>query len=220
MAGTGQTEGAMRYVKWGFLLGLALIVIAFLDYTLPSHQVVRVVGVTSQRIDMGINGWFFASPDAGTKGSNAPGQGRDIKFIQTVKPNGEPMVFRNEDTGWGWPPYFKFDTFNLQTRAQELVSKTDQPVWAMVTFYGWRSQLLTIFPNALSIRKVSGPDVTVFPWTSVIVLALLALLLLFIRRWWIRFQRRRVAPVLADVADVLDEADDRAKGFWRRFGGR
>jgi hypothetical protein len=210
----------MRYVKWTLLAIVALIVFLFFNYTLPSHVVVRIVETNSQRMDMGMNGWFYAAPDTGTNGSNKAGTGRDIKFIQTIKPNGRPLVFRNEDTGWGWPPYFKFDTFNLQTRAQELVSKTDQPVWAMVTFYGWRSQLLTIFPNALSIRKVSGPDVTVFPWTSVIVLALLALLLLFIRRWWIRFQRRRVAPVLADVADVLDEADGRAKGFWRRFGGR
>lgn len=210
----------MRYVKWTVLALLALIVFLFLNYTLPSHVVVRVVATNTQRIDMGENGWFYASPDVGTKGSNTSGTGRDIKFIQTIRPNGRPLVFRNEDTGWVWPPYFKFDTFDLQTRASNLISTEASPKWAMVTYYGWRSQFLTIFPNAVGIRAVSGPDVRVFPWATVIILGMLVLLILFARRVWLRFRRRSIEPVLDDVSDVLGEADERAKGLWRRMFGR
>lgn len=210
----------MRYAKWTVLGLLALILFLFLNYTLPSHMVVRVVGATSQRIDMGENRFFFAAPDVGTQGSNSSGQGRDIKFIQTVKPNGAPMVFRNEDTGWGWPPYFKFDTFNLQTKASEFISTAEAPKWVMVTYYGWRSPFLTIFPNAVQLRQVSGPDASVFPWASVIVLGLLLVLVLLVRRVWRRFRRRSIDPVMEDVSDVLDEADAKARGFWRRLSGR
>ncbi len=48
----------------------------------------------------------------------------------------EVMVYRNEDTGWGWPSYFKFDTANLQTEADDLSSTAarsqmggDDPLW-------------------------------------------------------------------------------------------
>ena len=48
-------------------------------------------------------------------------------FIQTIKKNGKPMVYRNEDTGWGWPPYFKFDTANLQADAAAARSPPGAP---------------------------------------------------------------------------------------------
>lgn len=210
----------MRYAKWTIYALLALIVFLFFNYTLPSHMVVRIVAANSQRIDMGENALFFAAPDIGTQGTNTPGTGRDIKFIQAIKPNGRPMVFRNEDTGWGWPPYFKFDTFNLQTEASNFISSADAPKWVMVTYYGWRSPFLTIFPNAVRLSPVASPDATVFPWASVVVLVLLAAVALMIRRVWLRFRRRAVEPVLDEVSDVLGEADERAKGIWRRMFGR
>ena len=46
------------------------------------------------------------------------------------------MVYRNEDTGWGWPPYFKFDTKNLQTEAADLISSKEEPQWVILTHYG------------------------------------------------------------------------------------
>lgn len=210
----------MRKILWGLIAVVVLLAVLFLNYTLPSHMVVRVVAANTQRIDMGENAWFFAAPDVGTNGVNAAGTGRDIKFIQTIRPNGRPFVFRNEDTGWGWPPYFKVDSFDLQTEASNLISQQDKPKWVMVTYYGWRSQFLTIFPNAIALRAVDSPDATAFPWVTTIVLVLLAILLLFIRRSWIRFRRRRIDPMVDEVSDVLEDADDRARGLWHRLFGR
>ncbi|MCB1400550.1 MAG: DUF1523 family protein, partial [Rhodobacteraceae bacterium] len=54
----------MKYVKWTVLALLALIVFGFLHYTLPQHDVVRVVNTYQERQDL--NDWtriFWSSPD-------------------------------------------------------------------------------------------------------------------------------------------------------------
>lgn len=215
----------MRYVKWTILALVALILFAFFDYTLPQHDVVRIVGVSTQRMDLGANGWFFAAPDVGT--ATATAAGRDIKFIQTIRPNGRPMVYRNEDTGWGWPPYFKVNSFDLQTEASNLISTEAAPKWVMITRYGWRNQFLTIFPNAVRLRAVDGPDASVFPWVNVIILGMLAFLLFMIRRMWLQFRERMIDPAVDRVEDAileaderLDDAGDRARGWFDRLFGR
>ncbi len=215
----------MRYVKWTFFGLIALILFAFFDYTLPRHDVVRIVDATTQRVDMGANAWFFAAPDVGTGTTGA--NGRDVKFIQTIRPDGRPLVFRNEDTGWGWPPYFKVNSFDLQTEASNLKSTSDNPKWVMVTRYGWRNQFFTIFPNAVRLRQVDSPNATVFPWVNVIILTFLAFILFMLRRMWMQFRERSIDPMLHDMGDAFDRADaqahdatGRARGFWARLRGK
>ena len=101
---------------------------------------------------------------------------RDVRFINAKWPDGKDRVYRNEDTGWGWPPYFKFDTASLQTEADDLKSSPENPKWAVVTHYGWRNQLLSIFPNAISIKPVAGPDVRIIPWANIILLSVFILI--------------------------------------------
>lgn len=72
---------------------------------------------------------------------------RDVQFIQAIRANGKPMVYRNEDTGWRWPPYFKFDTATLQTQADDLRSTAEAPKWAVVTHYGWRKPVPVDLPE-------------------------------------------------------------------------
>ena len=127
----------MRYVKWSLSALVALLLFAFFHYTLPQHDIVRIVGTENRRMDIGENSWFFASPDVGTAASTS----RDIFFINAVYPDGGTMEYRNEDTGWGWPPYFKMDSFSVATEAKELVSTKAAPVWVSVTHYGWRNQI-------------------------------------------------------------------------------
>jgi hypothetical protein len=211
----------MKYVKWTFFALLALIVFGFFHYTLPQHDVVRVVNTYQERQDL--NDWtriFWSSPDdqSGTLTN------RDVQFIQTITTDGKPMVYRNEDTGWSWPPYFKFDTAGLQTEADDLRSTREAPKWAVVTHYGWRNELISIFPNAVAIRPVEGPDVRIIPWVNIFILTLLLALLLTIRAMWRQFRERSIDPVLEDVGEAWDDveeradaAGDRARGFWARF---
>ena len=202
----------MRYVKWTFWGLVLLLVAAFLHYTLPRTDVVRIVGTSTQRVDIGANRWFFASPDPGT--NTATADSRDVQFIQTIRPgSGRPLVFRNQDTGWGWPPYFKVNSYDLQTRASDLNSTEAAPKWVAITHYGWRNQFFTIFPNALSLRQVEGPDVRIVPWTSIVILSLLALASFMLWRMWRRFRERTIQPAFDD----MDARADQARAGWGRF---
>ena len=213
----------MKYVKWTLLALVALTIFGFFHYTLPQHDIVRIVGTENRRIDFGENSIFWASPDVGT----AAGTSRDVFFIQTVQPDGKPMVYRNEDTGWGWPPYFKLDSSNLQTEATALVSPAEAPKWVSVTHYGWRNEWLTIFPNAVAVKVVSGPDARIIPWVNIVILTLIGAALLYLRAMWRQFRERSINPMLEDVGEAWDGVEDRAdaagaraKGAWARLRDR
>ena len=126
------------------------------------------------------------------------------------------MVYRNEDTGWFWPPYFKWDSSTLQAEAQNLKSDKANPQWVAITHYGWRMPIFSIFPNAVSVTPVAGPDVTLIPWVNIVILTVLAFILFMMRRMWLQFRERMVDPAVAEV----EEAGDRAKGWFGRFFGR
>lgn len=204
----------MRKVKWAIWGLVALIVAGFLDYTLPQHDVVRITEAYNRVTTVSwANRYFYASPDTGTaEGKDS----RDIRFINAAYADGKVMVYRNEDTGWIWPPYFKYDSSNLQAVATNLKSSDGAPKWVMVTHYGWRWAMLSIFPNAVRITEVSGPDVSFFPWLNVIILTLLAFLAFMARRMWLQFWERMVDPAVAEV----QEAGDRTRGWFSRLFGR
>jgi hypothetical protein len=211
----------MRYVKWGFWATLALAVFSFLHYTLPQSDIVRIVGSENRRIDVGDNALFWSNAEVGMANSTS----RDVFFINAVYPDGSTMEYRNEDTGWGWPPYFKVNSFGLQTEAKEFQSSGATPIWVAVRHYGWRNQFFTIFPNAVSVRRVDGPDVTLIPWINITIFVFLGIILFMMRRVWLQFRERTIDPALDDAAETweavdarADAARDQAKGFFGRIG--
>ncbi|TWI36802.1 DUF1523 family protein [Paracoccus sulfuroxidans] len=198
----------MRYF-WtvlGVIFGISVFL--FMDYTLPSKQTVRITNTYNRMTDIGANQIFYSSPDTGTV-QNAAGQ-RDIRFIDTVRPNGRVYVYRNEDTGWIWPPYFKYDSTNLQSEATNLVSNAANPEWVSVTSYGWRISWLSIYPNAVSVHPVAGPDARPFNWAAQIVLLVLGFLLFLLWRMWNQFRERTIDPARQSVDEAWDRLDARA----------
>ena len=212
-------------IKWGFALILLALVGSVLHYTLPQHDIVRLTRTYNQLTTLGSNGFFYASPDSGS-----PAAGdvrRDIRFIDAVFEDGSVMVYRNEDTGWIWPPYFKYDSSNLQAEASNLLSGETAPKWIMVTHYGWRMPIFSIYPNAVGLKVVSGPEVTVTPWVNIIVIVALILLVLTIRAMLIQFKQRSIDPVLDEISETFDEVEAKAdaagagaKGLWARLRGK
>ena len=188
----------MKYVKWTVLVLLWAVVAAFLHYTLPQHDIVRITDTYEKRETPGANRWFWSQ--AGSSSAAATG-GRDVFFIQTRRADDSVMVYRNEDTGWGWPPYFKFDTSNLQAEAADLKSTSETPRWVSIRHYGWRNEFISIYPNAVTIKRVAGPDVRIIPWFNIIVLTVLAALFWAIRVRWKRFRRNRVDPKVDEWTD-------------------
>ncbi|PIE11333.1 MAG: hypothetical protein CSA72_04245 [Rhodobacterales bacterium] len=199
------------YLRWAFWLTVFVLFGAFLHYTLPQWDVVRVSDTYEKRVDPGENRWFWAQADVGNDLTQTT---RDVFFIQTIRPNNRPMVYRNEDTGWGWPPYFKFDTSNLQAEAADAKSQAgDGEKWFAIKHYGWRIEIMSVFPNAVKIKPVSGPDARVIPWVSIALLILIAMVVWGITSRWLRFKRRRISPTL----DRMDAAVD---SWWLKLRGK
>jgi len=216
----------MTYVKWTLRATVAIVMFLLLHYTLPQHDIVRVVNTYQERQDL--NDWtrvFWAKPDD----QSAELVNRDVQFIQTVRRKSsllgfvvhnseEPMVFRNEDTGWSWPPYFKFDTANLQTQADDLRSTPEEPKWAVMTHYGWRNELISVFPNAVAIKPIDGPDARVIPWFNIFFFVFLVIAALFVRAMWRQFRERSIDPALNEAGEAWDRVDARADEAKGRFG--
>jgi hypothetical protein len=204
----------MRYVKWVFWTVIAVLILGFLHYTLPQTDIVRIVGTENRRIQVGENSIFWARQDVGMAEGVTE---RDVFFINTIYEDGSTMEFRNEDTGWGWPPYFKVDSFSLATEAKELTSTAENPVWVAVTHYGWRNKLFTIFPNAVGVERVEGPDASFIPWVNIIILSFLAFVVFMIRKMWLQFRERMVDPTLDRIDARADAAAAEVKGVWGRI---
>ncbi|WP_213881104.1 DUF1523 family protein [Pseudomonas sp. dw_358] len=139
----------MRWFKRsmaGLVLVTATATALGLHYVLPRHEVVLVTGVEVKRIDS--QGVINAK-------SPADGPTRDVYFINTQHPDtGKVVVYRNEDTGWRFPWYLKFDAADLQAKAQGYSRDTEQ--LALIRHYGWRIQILSMFANITHIEAVSS----------------------------------------------------------------
>lgn len=203
----------MRWIKWILTTLLIILVVSLFHYTLPQRDIVRIIDAYEKRQDFGANSIFWANPDAGT--TKLPS--RDVRFIDTVMPDGRVMVYRNEDTSFSWPFYFKFDSADINAQAKELVSPKDNPIWVAVRHYGWRNEFFTIFPNATSLKVVDGPEVRMIPWFNIVFFIVIGLIGLGIFRLLQRFKHRRIDPVLEDIEDAWDDASTGTRGFFGRL---
>ena len=178
-------------------------VAALLHYELPQRDVVYITGVEIKLEQFGENSIFWSSPDAGAAIEGGMVE-RDVRFIDTVQRSGRVMVYRNEDTGV-WPPYFKFDSGNLQAEARDLVSDRSNPQWVVMTHYGWRIPFLSAYPNAVAVRPIDDPDVTLIPWFNIVFLTVL--FLLWWAAWvrWRRFKTNRITPRIERMDAAIEE---------------
>ncbi len=200
-----------RVFVWSLRIVPVLAVAAFLHFYLPGKDVVRIVDTDVKRMDVVSKN--FVKEDATARVTRT----RDVRFINAAWPNGKPRVYRNEETDWGFPWYFKFDSGNLQTLAQDLRSTKADPTWVVITHYGWRIELFSMFPNAVEIEPAAGPDVFPIPWFNIGFFALLGLLAIYLWRLYRRFVVTKWLPFMERLE--LDERFDNASnGFaqvWR-----
>ena len=202
----------MAIVKWVFWITIWVLVGAVFHYTLPQVDIVRVTDTYEKRVDLGENSIFWAQADVGTDGTLA---NRDVFFIQTRRAKGDVMVYRNEDTGWGWPPYFKFDTSNLQAEAADAKSTEAASQWYAIKHYGWRNEFLTVYPNAISLRPVSGPGASKgIPWLNIIIITLFVAVVYGIWVRWRRFRKARIDPTMEAIEDDLAVRTGAVRGWF------
>ena len=207
----------MRKVKITFYTIVFVLLAGLFDYVLPQHDIVRITSTEVIRTDFTrFNRLFYAQADSGSSNLTT----RDLRLINTEKrktflrgfiPRDATggMVYRNEDTGWIWPPYFKFDSSDLQAIASANIAKGTEDQWVVLTHYGWRNRFLSIYPNAIGILPVAGPDVRIIPWFNIFFFVFLAVGFLFLCAAWRQFRERSIDPALADVEESWDAAGDR-----------
>lgn len=134
----------LEKAAWSTIALLALLCALWLDYYLPEKTITTITGVEVKRVDKD-----------GPIGKENPADGptMDVYYIYTAKQDNKVRVFRNEDTRWSWPFYFKFDSADVQAKAKtlEFEKKT-----ARLTSYGWRINIFSQFPNVTSIEVVDA----------------------------------------------------------------
>lgn len=146
------------------------------NYVFPHYDVTRVTGVEVKRVD---------KDGPITKSNPADGPTRDVYYINTQNDDGKIMVYRNEDTRWGFPFYFKFGSANLQAEAQALGNDNKL---VQIKYYGWRITMMDEYRNATSIKEITADDTPSHPIVSWIfyafLLATLFLSIQFVRGWF------------------------------------
>lgn len=164
--------------KFSFIL-LALLAIAgsaMLDYYLPEHAITTITGVEVK----------LADKDGPISKQNPADQPvRDMYLIYTQHAIDDVRVYRNEDTGWSWPPYLKFDSSDVQATARAL-ENARQP--AYISSYGWRINMFSLYPNITGIRLAQEGEGT---WSAVrwLVFGLWGITLLLLARLVWRWTR-------------------------------
>jgi len=210
----------MKWFKRILVFILLLVTAVLVHYYLPQRDIVKIVDTDVKRMDIKKGSPFWDSPDIGTNKEST----RDVRFISTIRENGKTQVYRNEDTGWSFPFYLKFDSSDLSAKAQDMANKDEQ--WVAVTHYGWRIKLFSIWPNATKVKPVSGPDALLIPWFNIVFLSILAFI--FINIWLTlrRFKKKRIDPVADKIGDIAEDASEEiSKGsgavgkFFRRWFG-
>lgn len=196
----------LRIVKAAVIALPLATVGTLLHYALPQTDIVRVSSTEVVRMDFtALSRHFYASADS----AMTAGATRDIRLINAARPNGRVIVYRNEDTSFGWPFYFKLDSSNLQAEAADSVSaKGEKAEYVAITHYGWRIPPLSIYPNAVSLKPVSGPDAKTVPVFNLVFFTLLGAALFGLWTAWRRFRRARIDPTLARMGESIDAARD------------
>ena len=145
-----------------FLFALHALVFTAINYAFPHYDEAVITGGEVRRMD---------KDDFSDNRNQSDDLTRNTYFIYTREINGtKVMPYRNEDTGWGLPLYFKFNSADVQAAAQSLVGEGR----AQIKYYGWRIAMFDMFRNAVSVKKLKDGETRANPIFSYIFYALTA----------------------------------------------
>lgn len=176
----------MRKLIYAAVGAGALVAAAGLHYAIPRVSTAQIVGVEVKRVDA----------ETGT---------RDVYLIQAQDPETQRVrVFRNEDALL----YLKLSSADLQARATAL-SRGEELRTAAIRHYGWRIPVLSVFPNALSLKEVE-PGYRHRPVLWPLMLVTLGVGAGFVT-WRLR-KRKKVAGPAFSAGSGPDRSGTRAPG--------
>lgn len=168
-----------KTVTFVIIFAIFASLFGLVEYATPHYRVAYVTGVEVKRADP-------------SKKANAQSSFKDTYFIYTAEaddPN-DVKVYRDEDTRWGFPFYFKFNSADVAGVATNLANagQGEHRQLAQIKYYGWRIKILSQFPNIVSIKPLDKADDVSRPIFAYILYALLILGLFFsvqfVRGWF------------------------------------
>lgn len=151
----------MRNVVLFILTAIFLVLMLLVSYCMPHYSVAVISGVEVKRMNENEN-----TPN----NKEVKTLARDVYFVQTYDPKDKKnvTVYRNEDTRFGFPFYFKFNSADISALAQSLVNQQVE-----VQYYGWRINLFNMFPNVIFLKPLKESAEMSKPVFSWILYALL-----------------------------------------------
>lgn len=151
----------VRNVVLFILTAIFLALMLLVSYCMPHYSVAVISGVEVKRMN-----------ENETRPTNKEVKtlARDVYFVQTYDPKDQKSVtvYRNEDTRFGFPFYFKFNSADISALAQSLVNQQVE-----VQYYGWRINLFNMFPNVIFLKPLKENAEMSKPVFSWILYALL-----------------------------------------------
>ncbi|OOF69679.1 DUF1523 family protein [Rodentibacter caecimuris] len=166
----------IKYFLFSVIFAFHGLMFAAVHYVFPHYDVTKITGVEVKRVD---------KDGPITKANPADGPTRDVYFINTKNKDGKIMVYRNEDTRWGFPFYFKFGSANLHAEAESMANDGKQ---VQIKYYGWRLVMFDEYRNAVSIKEITediSPSKPILLWVFYgFLLITLFLSVQFVRGWF------------------------------------
>ncbi|WP_164866474.1 DUF1523 family protein [Helicobacter pylori] len=132
----------VRNVVLFILTAIFLALMLLVSYCMPHYSAAVISGVEVKRMNENEN-----TPN----NKEVKTLARDVYFVQTYDPKDQKSVtvYRNEDTRFGFPFYFKFNSADISALAQSLVNQQVE-----VQYYGWRINLFNMFPNVIFLKPL------------------------------------------------------------------
>ncbi len=145
-------------------LSFFIVIGGIVNYAMPSYDETYVTGMEVRRMD---------KDGVISKANPADGEVRDVYFLFTESEPNKVMVYRNEDTGWGLPPYFKFGSADIQAKAQAYANEKQR---VQIKYYGWRINWMNEFRNIVSIKPLLEGETVAKPIVSYVLYGVIVLL--------------------------------------------
>ncbi|WP_190325262.1 DUF1523 family protein [Helicobacter pylori] len=151
----------VRNVVLFILTAIFLVLMLLVSYCMPHYSAAVISGVEVKRMNENEN-----TPN----NKEVKTLARDVYFVQTYDPEDKKSVtvYRNEDTHFSFPFYFKFNSADISALAQSLVNQQVE-----VQYYGWRINLFNMFPNVIFLKPLKENAEMSKPIFSWILYALL-----------------------------------------------
>lgn len=145
---------------------------------------------------------------------------RDVRVIYGKTPDGKVRTYHNEDSPW----HFKFDSGTETSLVNSILheqSQTQKDTGVVVSSYGWRIEILSMYPNIISIEKSDEKTGNYFYWIAMAFVMLFSSISVYyiVNKIFVLFGRAK-EKVVAEIGDMDNTIAKAKSGLFSRLFGK